>query len=81
MRLAKRTYTLPPRLLQRFEEHLAPGERSSQVAKLIEEWLDQRERDKLRSELIEGCQEMWDLYQEIDREWNRAAEEVWRDAG
>ena len=79
MRLAKRTYSLPPGLVQRFEEHLAPGERSSQLARLIEEWLDERERDQLRRELIEGCKEMDEIYLEIDREWNLASEEVWRD--
>lgn len=80
MRLAKRTYSLPPGILKRFEDRLAPGERSGRLAKLMEEWLAERERDELRRELIEGCKEMSNLYQEIDREWNRASEEVWRDA-
>jgi len=80
MKLAKRTYSLPPDLLQRFEARLAPGERSGFVAKLMKEWLDRRERDELRRQVIEGCKEMAGLYREVDREWNRASEEVWRDS-
>lgn len=79
MRLAKRTYSLPPDLLHRFEARLAPGERSGFVARLIQEWLDESERRELRRQVIEGCKEMAGIYQQIDREWNRASEEVWRD--
>jgi hypothetical protein len=37
------------------------------------------EREALRRELIEGCREMAGLYEETDREWSGASEEVWRD--
>lgn len=80
MRLAKRTYSLPPDLVQRLEERLAPGERSGFVAKLMEEWLAERDRDELRLQVIEGCKEMQEVYQEVDREWNGASEEAWRGA-
>jgi metal-responsive CopG/Arc/MetJ family transcriptional regulator len=79
MSLAKRTYSLPPDLLERFEQVLAPGERSRFLAKLIGDWLAEREREALRRDLIEGCKEMAALYQEIDQEWNGASDEVWRD--
>ena len=79
MKLAKRTYSLPPDLLERFEERLATGERSRFLAKLIEEWLAEREREELRRQVIEGCKEMGGLYKEIDKEWNSAADEVWRE--
>ena len=79
MGLAKRTYSLPPDLVERFEQLLAPGERSQFLAKLIGDWLAEREREALRRELIEGCKEMAGLNEEIDREWNGAADEVWRD--
>jgi len=79
MRLAKRTYSLPPELVKQFEEYLAPGERSRFLAKLIEQWLAERQRAELRRQVIEGCKDMSGLYEEIDREWNRASEEVWRD--
>jgi hypothetical protein len=81
MRLAKRTYSLPPDLVHQFEERLAPGERSRFLANLIEQWLAERQREELRRDLIEGCKEMGEVYEEVDREWNRAADEVWRDAG
>jgi hypothetical protein len=78
MKLAKRTYSLPPDLMLRFEERLRPGDRSGMVAKLIEEWLAARERDELCSQIVKGCHEMSGLYQDIDQEWSHAADEVWR---
>lgn len=77
MRLEKRTYTLPPDILQKFESRLPPGERSSSLAKIIEEWLDEREREELRQLIVEGCQDMWAEYETITREWEPAADEVW----
>ena len=79
MRLEKRTYTLPPDLLQKFERRLAPGERSSSLARIIEDWLAAREREELRQLVIEGCQEMRAEYEQTDREWSPAADQVWRD--
>lgn len=80
MGLAKRTYSLPPDLLERFEQLLAPGARSPFIAKLIGDWLAEREREALRRDLMEGCKEMSSLYQEIEQEWHSASEEVWRDS-
>jgi metal-responsive CopG/Arc/MetJ family transcriptional regulator len=79
MKLAKRTYSFPSDLLERFEGRLPSGERSKFVAQLIEAWLAERDREELRKQVIEGCKEMDGLYQEIDKEWNTAAEAVWRD--
>ena len=78
MRLEKRTYTLPPDILQKFEERLPPGERSRSLAKIMEEWLAEREREELRALIVEGCEAMWDEYLEVAREWEPAADEVWR---
>jgi metal-responsive CopG/Arc/MetJ family transcriptional regulator len=80
MSLAKRTYSLPQDIVQRFEQRLVPGERSSFLARMIEEWLAEQEREELRRQVREGCREMSALYRAVDREWNRAADEVWRDA-
>jgi metal-responsive CopG/Arc/MetJ family transcriptional regulator len=77
VKLAKRTYSLPSDLVQRFEELLAPGERSRFLAKLMAEWLARRERDELRRQVIEGCNEIAGLYREIDQEWNHVSDEVW----
>ncbi len=81
MRLAKRTYTLPPDLLRKFENRLPPGERSSSLAHIMEAWLAEREREELRHLVVEGCQAMKDDYEEIDREWTSVSDEVWRDNG
>jgi hypothetical protein len=69
MELAKRTYALPAETLKRFEQHIPPGKRSAKVAELIEDWIRQREREALRQNIIEGCQEMWDVYLQTAREW------------
>jgi hypothetical protein len=79
MSLAKRTYSLPPDVVRRFERTLPPGERSQFLAKLIGDWLAEREREALRRELLEGCREMAGTYEETDREWSSASDEVWRD--
>ena len=70
---------MPEHLVRRFEQHLRPGERSRFIAQLIEGCLAERERQKLRQRVIEGCREMGDLYREIDQVWNPAADEVWRE--
>lgn len=79
MRLEKRTYTLPPDVVQRFERRLPPGERSQSLAKIIEEWLAEQERAELRRLIVEGCEEMREEYQRVEKEWEGAADEVWRD--
>ena len=56
-----------------------PGERSKVVAKLMEDWLAERERAELRRQVIEGCKEMAGVYLDVDKEWNSAADEVWRE--
>ncbi|MBI3682468.1 MAG: hypothetical protein HY235_18975 [Acidobacteria bacterium] len=79
MKLAKRTYSLPSDIVTKFERSLPRGERSSFIAKLIEEWLEERKRLELRRQVIEGCQQMATHYREINQEWDRTSEEIWRD--
>jgi len=79
MKLAKRTYSLPEEVVQQFEKVLPAGNRSAFLAKLIKDWLAERERKELRRQVIEGCADMCALYQEIDREWAQVSDEVWRD--
>jgi len=79
MKLAKRTYSLPPPIVQRLEKTVAPGQRSSFIAKLLEDWFARQERLEMRRQIVEGCREMKEVYLEIDREWNRSGEEAWRD--
>jgi len=76
-KLAKRTYSLPYDLVERFEKSLPAGDRSAFLARLIGEWLAEREREELRRQVVEGCREMADLYSEIDQEWGHVAEEIW----
>lgn len=72
----KRTYSLPLETVERLERTVPPGERSALVARLMEQWLS--EREQLRADIIEGCREMWDVYLEIENEWHPLEEEVAR---
>jgi hypothetical protein len=78
MRLLKRTYSLPPDTLERFEQTVAPGQRSALIAELLCEWLETQRRKQLRREVIEGCREMADIYLEIEQEFHPLEEEVHR---
>lgn len=78
-KLAKRTYTLPASVLTRFEQRLPPGERSAFLTQLLDDWLAEQERIELRGKLLEGCPAMKEEY--LDREWNAASDEIWRDGG
>ena len=55
MTLRRRTYTLPEETLRQFEEAVAPRQRSSTIDTLLRAWLEQRQREQLRREIIEGC--------------------------
>ena len=79
MKLAKRTYSLPPDLLRKFEQLTPPGERSGFIARLIGERMAELERAELRRQIVEGCQEMSTLYSEIDAAWASASDEAWRE--
>ncbi|MBM4045393.1 MAG: hypothetical protein FJ279_09780 [Planctomycetes bacterium] len=76
MRSLRRTYALPREALQQFEQAVSADERSGVVAELLREWLDKRQRKRLRREVIEGCREMADVYLEIEREYHPLEEEA-----
>jgi hypothetical protein len=78
MRLLKRTYALPPDILQQFEQTVAAGKRSAVIAALLYEWLDKQRQEQLRRDVIEGCREMADVYLEIEQEYHPLEEEVHR---
>lgn len=76
MGLIKRTYVLPPDTLQQFEQEVSSGKRSAIIAELLREWLDKRQRDQLRHDVIEGCREMGEIYLEIEQEYHPLEEEI-----
>src|SRR6266851_4773756 len=78
MKSLKRTYALPEETVSRFEQKVGAGRRSAILAELMENWLRQAEREKLRQEIIQGCQEMADVYLEVEREYHPLEEEVHR---
>jgi hypothetical protein len=78
MTLLKRTYALPSDTLTQFEQTVVPGKRSAVISDLLWEWLDQQRRERLRREVIEGCQAMADVYLEIERAYHPSEEEVQR---
>jgi hypothetical protein len=78
MGLPKRTYSIPPDTLAWFEREVGRGKRASVIAGLLRDWLIQKQRDKLRREVVEGCQDMADVYLETEREFHPLEEEVQR---
>jgi metal-responsive CopG/Arc/MetJ family transcriptional regulator len=78
MPLLKRTYALPQRTIEQFEQMVAPGQRSSVLAALLQEWLEEQRRQQLRQEIITGCQEMGAIYQEMEQAYHPLEEEVQR---
>ena len=78
MRLLKRTYALPPDILQQFEQTVAAGKRSAVIAGLLHAWLDQQRQEQLRRDVIEGCREMAEVYLAIERDYHPLEEEVHR---
>ena len=74
----KRTYALPAQIMTRFEHAVPAGERSRLVGKLLQDWLDDRERKALRADLAEGCRAMADIHLETEKEFHPLEEEVHR---
>lgn len=78
MKSRKRTYALPSQTLEKFERVVAPGKRSTLVASLMAEWLAEQERATLRRDIVAGCEDMWDIYLTLEKEWHPLEEEVAR---
>jgi len=78
MKSLKRTYVLPQETIGRFEQKVEAGRRSAVLAELLDNWLAESERKKLREEIIEGCREMADIYLEVEREYHPLEEEIHR---
>lgn len=76
MGLQKRTYTLPDSVVAPFERTVPTGKRSAIVAGVLNAWLEERQREALRANVVEGCREMADVYLEIERDFHPLEEEV-----
>lgn len=72
----KRTYALPADLLEQFEREVESGHRSRVIAELLRRWLDERRRQQLRAQVIEGCHAMAEAMLEIEREFRPLDEEI-----
>lgn len=78
MRLLKRTYTLPTEIIQPFEEAVGRGQRSALLASLLKDWLEARRRERLRREVVAGCQEMAEEYLALEQAYHTLEEEAHR---
>ncbi len=78
MHTQKRTYALPEKTVQKFEQIIPSGQRSAALAQLIEAWLTKQQEEALERDIIEGCREMADVYLEIQREFDPLDTEVTR---
>ena len=79
MKALKRTYVLPQDTLSQFEEVVPSRKRSATIDGLLREWLDRRRRERLRQEIIEGCEAMADIYLTTEREYHPLEEELHRE--
>ena len=78
VKVIKRTYSLPEPLWRRFEEIVPKRERSRVITELVSRWIEEKERERLRKEILEGCREMTEVYMEVEREFHPLEEEVER---
>lgn len=78
MPLLKRTYALPEETVLQFEQAVTPGQRSAMLASLLRVWLEERRREQLRQEIIAGCQDMAEIYLEVEQAYHPLEEEVQR---
>jgi len=78
MQTQKRTYALPQRTVEKFEQVVGSGQRSATLARLIENWLQEQQKAALEQDIIEGCREMAEVYLEIQREFDPLDTEVTR---
>lgn len=78
MQTQKRTYVLPQKTLEKFEQTVASGQRSAALAGLIDAWLEKQQEEALERDIVEGCREMADVYLEIQREFDPLDTEVTR---
>ncbi len=76
MALLKRTYVLPQETLSQFEQVVPVRQRSTTIDSLLREWLDRQRRERLRQEIIAGCEAMADIYLATEREYHPLEEEV-----
>ncbi len=77
-KMVKKTYSLPQFLVQKFENMTPKRERSKVISKIIEKWIEEQERKRLREQIITGCKEMASIYLEIEKEYHPLEEEVER---
>ena len=74
----KKTYYFSEPLIKKFEKMTRKRERSKIISQMIQEWISEREKQRLREEIIQGCHEMGDVYLEIEKEHHSLEEEVER---
>jgi len=78
MEMIKRTYSLPQTTIKNFEAEVKSGNRSAVLTELIQNWLEEQRRKRLRESIIQGCHDMKDVYLEIEQEYHPLEEEVHR---
>jgi len=78
MGLLKRTYSISPETVRQFEEAVKRGTRSTVVADLMRKWLEDRRKEALRKQVVEGCKAMSDEYAEMEADFHPLEEEAHR---
>lgn len=81
MSMVKRTYSLPAGVVARFEERVGARRRSATLARVLQDWIEDRDRRQLRAEIEEGLREVAEEYLAVEREFRPLDEEVDRGLG
>jgi len=77
-KVVKKTYSLPEFIVKKFEKMTSKRERSKIISQLLQQWIENQEKQRLREQIIEGCKEMASVYLEIEKEMHPLEEEVER---
>ena len=77
MGLKKRTYSIDTKILRSFESAVAQGNRSVVITNLMRYYLSEQEKDRIRTQIIEGSKFVKDLYLEESKAWNPLEEELY----
>lgn len=76
MKDTKSAYALPTNTKQKDEQPALPRRRSETAVLPPPRWIDERELHFLRKAIAEGLEDMVEIHQEIERDFNDADEEL-----
>ena len=77
MSLYKRTYSIDANIILAFEQLVKSGNRSIVITELLKSFLSQKEREKIRQQIVDGSKHIAEFYQQESSAWNSLEEEAY----